>query len=410
MKASKTILIIIAVLSLAMCRAQGNQEPINPLQEELIRFIPASIIDSLPINPAMTFVRDMGIGINIGNSLDATGRNEYWHAGETGWGNPPITREFIRALKDFGYKSIRLPVTWYGYMGPAPDYLIGECTFPGCTSCPNRMDRVQQVVNWILDEGLYCIINVHHDEWIIDAIDDFEGTLDKYSKAWAQIAARFANAPDKLIFESMNEIGFDRIWNRWGGISGKNRAYDIFNTINQTFVDTVRVIPGNENRFLLIAGYWTDIGLTCDPLFKMPTDTVDHRLILSVHYYGPSTFCIAEERDNSWGFRDSWGTPTDFAELTSEFNKLKVTFLDKGIPVILGEYGVTLINKIEEDRIRWMAAVTQISLNYGICPMLWCTGWKINNEGRHEGGEILRNPPHTMRDSLKRVWEIVRQP
>jgi len=271
------------------------------------------------------------------------------------------------------------------------------------------MDRVQQVVNWILDEGLYCIINVHHDEWIIDAIDDFEGTLDKYSKAWAQIAARFANAPDKLIFESMNEIGFDRIWNRWGGISGKNQAYDIFNTINQTFVDTVRVIPGNENRYLLIAGYWTDIGLTCDPLFKMPADTVDHRLILSVHYYTPSTFCIAEERDNSWGFRDSWGTPADFAELTSEFNKVKVTFLDKGIPVILGEYGVTLINKIEEDRIRWMAAVTQISLNYGICPMLWCTGWKINN-GRHEGGEILRNPPYTMRDSLKRVWEIVRQP
>jgi endoglucanase len=373
------------------------------------RNIPASIVGRLPVNPAMTFVRDMGIGINIGNSLDAAGRNEWWHAGETGWGNPPITREFIRALKDYGYNSIRLPVTWKEYMGPAPDFIIGACTFPGCVTCPNRMDRAEQVVNWILEEGLYCIINLHHDEWIIEAANDLPGILDKYTKVWTQIATRFANKSDKLIFESMNEIGFDSIWSRWGGISGKSRAYDIFNTINQTFVNTVRAIPGNENRFLLIAGYWTDIGLSVDPLFVMPTDTVDHRLILSVHYYTPSTFCIAEDRNNSWGFRDRWGTSADYAELVSEFNKLRTTFLEKGIPVILGEYGVSLINKIENDRVRWMAAVTKISLNYGICPMIWDTGWKINDEGRHEGGEISRHPPFNMRDPFKTVWELIRQ-
>jgi endoglucanase len=354
----------------------------------------------------------MGVGINIGNSLDANGINEWWHSGETGWGNPPITRELIKAIKNHGYKSIRLPVTWKDYMGPAPDYKIGACIVSDCKDCPpDRMDRVEQVVKWILDEGLYCIINLHHDgDWIEKASDEENITIDRFRKVWQQIAQRFAGlSQDKLIFESMNEVGFDKLWNRYGGRpSNKTGAYRILNILNQTFVDAVRGTgSGNDQRFLLIAGYWTDIELSVDPLFLMPKDTIENRQILSVHYYTPSTFCIAEQPDNSWGFRDTWGTAADYNELTNNFNKLKERFLDNGIPAILGEYGATMINNDEESRIKWMAAVTQICLNYNVHPMLWDTGWKTDDKWGEHGGEISRYAPYEMRYSLKAVWDAV---
>jgi len=402
MKKLKFLFIVIIILSVVMCKPKGNnQTGSDPLQEDALRFIPASIKENLPDNPAMAFVQNMGIAINIGNTLDAIGTHD-WHSGENGWGNPNITRDFIKALKNYGYKSIRLPVTWAEYMGSAPDYKIGTCVF-NCGKCPNRMDRVEEVVKWILEEDLYCIVNIHHDgghadkSWILGASKEPERVTAQFASVWRQAAERFSGvAQDKLIFESMNEVGFDDLWNR-RGVIGKSDAYDRLNMLNQTFVDTVRSTAGNENRFLLIAGYWTDINDSVDPLFKMPGDTIDHRLILSVHYYDPSVFTIAEERDNSWGFRDTWGNFTDYEDLKKQYNKLKVTFLDKGIPVIMGEYGVSLKNKDDDSRIKWMAAVTQISLNYGICPVLWDTG-----------GEINRHPPFVMRDTLKRVWEIVK--
>ncbi|MCL2808562.1 MAG: glycoside hydrolase family 5 protein [Treponema sp.] len=422
MKISKTFFAFIIAITFILCTSQmcssKNETTTADIdRHEYLRLIPDSIIKDLPVNPAMTLVRNMGIGINIGNTLDATSgfENPYWHSGENGWGNPSITREFIRALKNHGYESIRLPVTWKDFMGGAPDYLVGACQRPGgCNNnppCPpNRMDRVEQVVKWILEEDMYCVLNVHHDDWIYGASTNQAAVTDRFVKLWTQIATRFANvSQEKLIFESMNEIGFDDLWNQRSPGSGKNQAFDILNSLNQAFVNTVRAIPGNANRFLLIAGYWTNIAHTCDPLFKMPTDTIRDRLIVSVHYYDPSTFCIAEERNNSWGFRDTWGTIVDYQELVREYDRLRTTFLEKGVPVIMGEYGVTLINKVEEDRIRWMAAVKQISLNYGICPMLWDTGWRIEN-GRHSGGEISRNSPFAMRDSLKTVWEIVNKP
>jgi len=418
MKVTKFVFLVIIVLALAVCATNSSSE--NLISGDLSKYtpvgIPANITNDLPNNPAMAFVRDMGVGINIGNSLDAASGfdNEYWHSGETGWGNPLITQDYVKALKEFGYKSIRLPVTWRDFMGPAPDYLIGGCQRPGgCNNnppChPNRMDRVEEVVNWILDEGLYCILNVHHEDWIYEASKNPANqaiVTDCLEKVWKQIAARFAGKSEKLIFESMNEVGFDDIWNRYGGNSGKSQAFGILNNLNQAFVNTVRAVPGNENRFLLIAGYWTDIDATCDVLFKMPNDTVSNRLIVSVHYYEPGTFCIAEERNNSWGFRSGWGSSSDINNLVSQFNKLRNRFLNNGIPVILGEYGVTMINKIEDDRIKWMAYVTQISLNYGINPVLWDTGWKTDHRGDH-GGEIKRDPPFLMRESLSYKWAVL---
>jgi endoglucanase len=333
----------------------------------------------------------MGVGVNIGNTLDCIG-TDTWTAGETGWGNPKITREFVKALKSYGYKTVRLPVTWAERMGPGPDYTIDKAW----------MDRVAEVVNWILEEGMYCILNLHHDggeadkSWILGAATDRAGVSDRFSKVWKQIAVRFRSvSANKLIFESMNEVGFR---------GDKSTAYEILNGLNQTFVNTVRADgSANATRPLLIAGYYTDINDTCDARFLMPQDTQEGKLLLSIHYYTPSTFCIAEETNNSWGFKADWGSPAtataDNAELTRQFDKLKTRFIDNGVKIIIGEYGVTKKNKVEEGRIRWMTAVTQACLDYGMCPVLWDTG-----------GEISRNSPYTMSPALQKVLKNLKPP
>jgi len=356
--------------------------------------------DKLPAqetpDSSAAFVRDMGIGINIGNTLDCIGTST-WTAGETGWGNPKITKEFIAALKKYGYKTIRLPVTWAENMGPAPNFTIAE----------PWMSRVEEVVNWILDENMYCILNLHHDggesdkSWILKANDDPVGVTKQFSTVWKQIATRFSDAPEKLIFEAMNEVGF-KMWNQWDpSTSGKKgEAYRILNGLNQAFVNTVRDTGGkNAARFLLISGYYTDIDQSCDPLFKMPGDTPKDRLILSIHYYTPATFCILD-KDESWGKnRTDWGTNDDYTELAGQFAKLKINYLNRGIPVILGEYGVNFNNKVEAARVRWITAVTQTCLDNGICPVFWDTG-----------NDIKRSPAYAMSGALKEVWKnIIKQ-
>jgi endoglucanase len=324
----------------------------------------------------------MGLGVNIGNTMDSI-----WDgsgvAGETGWGNPVITREFIDALANHGYKTIRLPVTWAEHIGIAPNYTI-EAAW---------MNRVEEVVDWCLDRGLYVIVNLHHDggdsqeSWIKKAASNETEIIDKFKKVWKQIADKFTFKSDYLIFEAMNEVGFDNL--------AIDEAQKLLTSLNQAFVDTVRDSDGlNPDRFLLAAGYWTDIDRTYDSRYRLPIDKKS-RLILSIHYYTPSVFCIAEKPNNSWGFSADWGTAEDEAELKAQFGKLKARFLDAGAPVILGEYGVVKNNdKVEEGRVRWMTAVTQICLENGICPVLWDTG-----------GEISRQPPFAMSESLIAVMK-----
>ena len=334
----------------------------------------------------------MGIGINIGNTLDSIG-NFSWTAGETGWGNPKITQDFIKALKAHGYKTIRLPVTWAENIGAAPNYTITT----------TWMNRVEEVVGWIVGEDMNCILNLHHDggtsdrSWILGFENNEDVIGDMFVKVWQQIAGRFKDYSDKLVLESMNEVGFNT--------GAQAERYRKMNKLNQLFVDTVRSSGSrNAERYLLIAGFWTDIDQTVNSLFQMPQDTIADKLIISVHYYTPSTFCIAETPDNSWGFKADWGNSAtaaaDTAELERQFNKLKTRFIDSNIPVIVGEYGVVKNqNKVEEGRIRWMAAVTQACLDYGMCPVLWDTG-----------GEISRYSPFEMSVSLRSVYDSLELP
>ncbi|MDR0487426.1 MAG: glycoside hydrolase family 5 protein [Treponema sp.] len=380
------LLFLTATLLLVSCPGEGDET------------------NKLPVFPGW------GIGVNIGNTFDSLNTNNI--AGETGWGNPPVDRAYIQALKGHGFKTVRLPVSWVDYMDDAPNYTIDS----------TWMNRVEEVVNWILDEDMYCILNLHHDGggtetnnrkyWIKKiAIPEREDEVtDRFIKVWNQIAVRFRGASDKLILESMNEVGFDSLWNRYQGgqAEKKAEAFRLLNKLNQVFVDTVRATGGkNETRSLLIAGYWTDITNTCEPAFKMPDDTTDGKMILSVHYYTPWDFC--------GGKAVTWGSTANINELNRLFNMLKTNFIDNGVPVILGEYGVDIQSRTNgvtyikepESRVKWMTEVTQICINMGICPVLWDTGMRPNNQGM---ADIQREAPFAISADLKAMLQGLKQP
>ena len=310
---------------------------------------------------AQEFVLQMGQGWNLGNSLDPD--NCTWISNEmdyeTAWGNPRITRELIAYVKAQGFDTIRVPVTWQNHIDE--NYTISE----------QWMTRVQEVIDWCVEEDFFIILNMHHeDEWLTKASTDYEGVMAQYKAIWTQLADRFGNYSNKLIFESMNEIGFDDL--------GTQKGCELISKINAEFTDLIRNSgKRNADRYLLLAGYWTDIDRTCTPEYTMPEDD---KVILSVHYYSPSTFAIAD-KTSTWGYQETWGTEADYEYLKGQFEKLKESFIDKGIPVIIGEYGATKKDKDPASRKAWFKAVTETSLEYNCCPIVWDAGEIISRSG-----------------------------
>ena len=311
-------------------------------------------------------IEDMGLGINLGNTFEATGS---WVGGTTVsafercWGSPIITEEMIKGIKDGGFGVVRLPANWSNLM--SDDYTIS----------PEFDARIHEVVDWILDNDMYVILNMHHETWIADMPTNEEECLTHYSRLWEQITESFKDYDDHLMFESLNEEGgWDSVWNQYGSSTeGKAEAFGYLNKLNQTFVDIVRASGGNnKKRHLLIAGYYTNIEHTCDELFVMPTDP-ENRLAVSVHYYEPSTLMILEA-DADWGkAKTDWGSESDIAKLNSLLDLMKTTFTDKGIPVIVGEYGCFGKNKTQEVKRAYMVDVCRETYIRGMLPVLWDT-------------------------------------
>lgn len=319
----------------------------------------------------MELVSDMGIGINLGNTFDACGD---WIAQwsdsttadyETAWGSQIITKEIIQGYADEGFGVLRIPVAWSNRMVQDGSYTIDS----------EWMARVTQVVDWTLEAGMYAIVNIHWDNgWVNTFPDNKDECMKRYERMWSQISDNFKDYSDYLMFESQNEeLGWDTIWNKWAGNEGKVESYQLVNEINQKFVDTVRSSGGNNGeRHLLISGYNTGIDVTCDELFRMPNDPVNHCAV-SVHYYTPSSFAILEE-DADWGKASpTWGTDEEFRELNNWMDMMKTNFVDKGIPVIIGEYGCPKKNKEEESVRRFLSSVCKAAYERDLCPVLWDT-------------------------------------
>lgn len=336
---------------------------------------PSQIAGKMRNITSQQLVEDMTFGWNLGNTLDVCqadrdgdGKiNEHVEAGEkvdeTLWGNPKATKELFTSLKKNGVNAVRIPVTWRDHMDSNGN--IDR----------EWMDRVQQVVDYAYSQGMYVIINVHHDgggdpkfgAWIIEESQkDYNTFLKKYKNVWKQIAERFKNYSDYLIFESMNEVGFDTLYNK-----NKADAYNLINKINQDFVDIIRVTGGNNaKRHLLIAGYYTDIERTCDSLYKMPDDKAG-RCILSVHYYTPWDFCTCD-------IKHTWGTKSEVSQMETLIGKMKKNFVDKGIPVIIGEYAAS--GSDLSSCIFFIEKLNKLCSDYGIATFIWDSGRQVNRK------------------------------
>ena len=328
---------------------------------------------------SLDMIRAMGNGINLGNTLEAYNHNGYLAGAdpdgfETGWGQPYTTAEMIQGMKNAGFDTLRIPVAWTNGMNfEEGNYTIDE----------SLMSRVETIVNYALDADMYVIVNDHWDGgwWGMFGAEDTavrEQALEMYKSMWSQIGEHFKDYSYKLIFESANEELGDRLNDKditgKKGVLNKNECYETANMINSEFVKLIRSQGGNNaDRFLLIAGYNTDIAHTCDDRFKMPEDTADSKLLLSVHYYTPWDFCGTDSVN-------SWGSPTDLDEQNGLFEMLS-KFSEQGYGVVIGEYAVMKKNGgIKEDTCKFYANLLDNCDLYDYCPVLWdCSNFYLRS-------------------------------
>ncbi|MGO4950749.1 cellulase family glycosylhydrolase [Paenibacillus sp. DRB1-1] len=306
-----------------------------------------------------SYVEAMQPGWNLGNSLDAVG------ADETAWGNPRITQALIQQIAAQGYKSIRIPVTWDKHIGAAPNYTVESA----------YMNRVEEVVRWALDANLYVMINVHHDSWtwVSSMEPKHDEVLARYNALWTQIAQRFKDQPNKLMFESINEPRFSE-----GGTTDEAKMNQMLQELNVSFHKIVRASGGkNATRPLVLPGLDTSPAQAkINELYNTITKLNDPNLIATVHYYG------------YWPFSVNIAGHTTFDKDTKNdiiqtFDNVYNTFVAKGIPVIVGEFGLLGFDKntgvIEQgEKLKFFEYLTYYMKEKKITGMLWDNGQHLN--------------------------------
>ena len=331
---------------------------------------------------ALEATRLMGNGINLGNTLEACDNNVGIKTNaplsyETYWGQPKTTQAMIDGMKAAGFDTIRIPVAW---MTNATHLYEGDYTIDA-----GYMDRVEEVVRYARKAGMYVIINDHWDGgWYgmfgSESAETRALAMEAYKGMWQQIAERFRDYSDYLIFESANEeLGgrFDENSPLYCSDSvvtylTDDERYALTNEINQTFVDVVRATGGNNaTRFLLIAGYSTNIDQTCDDRFQMPKDTVDSKLMVSVHYYDPWSYCGASSAASA----TKWGKVSDYEYLDQQLAKM-TKFTEAGYGVVIGEYGALPgSDGLKDNTLAYHTAFLDACTKYNLTNCLWdCSG------------------------------------
>lgn len=331
---------------------------------------------------ALEATRLMGNGINLGNTLEACDNNVGIKTNtplsyETHWGQPKTTQAMIDGMKAAGFDTIRIPVAW---MTNATHLYEGDYTIDA-----GYMDRVEEVVRYARKAGMYVIINDHWDGgWYgmfgSESAETRALAMEAYKGMWQQIAERFRDYSDYLIFESANEeLGgrFDENSPLYCSDSvvtylTDDERYALTNEINQTFVDVVRATGGNNaTRFLLIAGYSTNIDQTCDDRFQMPKDTADSKLMVSVHYYDPWSYCGASSAASA----TKWGKVSDYEYLDQQLAKM-TKFTEAGYGVVIGEYGaLPCSDGLKDNTLAYHTAFLDACTKYNLTNCLWdCSG------------------------------------
>jgi endoglucanase len=309
---------------------------------------------------AVALSKKMGVGWNAGNSLDAIG-------GETAWGNPLLTQQLFNAVKDAGFDTVRLPVAWSVFTD-ADIFAIDN----------DWLARVSEVIDYALNAHLYVIINIHWDGgWMQPTYGQGIYVNNRLATMWKQIATHFRSYDNRLLFAGTNEVMVDGDY----GAPTKEH-YTVQNSFNQTFVTTVRNTGGNNtNRHLIIQGFNTNIDHTVN-FADVPTDTAANRLMMEVHYYDPYNFTLNTDSSiTQWGsIATDPFTVEDWANenwVDSQFQKMKSCFIDKGIGVVLGEFGVASRPSTPEHeryRVYWNKYISHSAVDHGLVPIYWDSG------------------------------------
>ena len=347
------------------------------------------------------YMSRMGLGWNYGNSLDqaidtskmsdeekAKVNVKYC---ETSANNLVLTQKNVDTLKQYGFRNVRIPVAWSNLMDISEDkmtYTINE----------GYLQRVEQVINYCLNDGMYAIVNIHYDGDWWGQFGDADESVRKqawarFRQIWTQVSNRYRDYSDRLIFESANEELGDRLNDNWvkrdtnnkTGVLTVDEQYETMNKINQEFVNIVRQSGGNnEKRYLLIAGYSTNIERTCDERFVMPTDPIKEngvsKLSVSVHYYTPWNYCGGSEYHQVEGGAArlyDWGTDEDIKAMHAELDKMS-KFTEHGYGVIIGEYGVQ--TTAADGIANYIYEMGQYALEKGMIPVLWDNGGWFNRQ------------------------------
>lgn len=345
---------------------------------------------------AKALVGKIFAGVNIGNTMEVP-------TGETGWGNPKVSAEYVAGLKKLGFNAVRIPCAWHSYAGPAPAYALDA----------EWLARVKEVVGYCIDNDMYVLLNSHWDTgWLEDNIFDAgleEQIAAEQSAIWSQVAEVFVDTDEHLLFAGCNEPGMNETSS--GGKKWDEAAVARVVRYEQAFVDAVRASGGNNSlRCLVVQGLGTDIAETHDRMDVFPSDPAN-RLIVEVHFYEPYQFALMEN-DASWGkvfwywgegnhkdgsaHNPTWG---EESHIESQFAKMKKQFVDNGIPVIVGEYSTRIqtadkrSDKSEEfdnelhraSRAYYNRVVTRTAKNNGCAPFYWETGGDVS---RADGSAI----------------------
>ncbi len=320
---------------------------------------------------AMDYAKDMGVGINLGNTMEA-----YWEdksnttSGasvigedtpqnyETCWGAIVTTQECIDGMRDAGFDTVRVPVYWGNMMEDNGEYQINE----------EYMNRVQEIVDYCRKAGLYVVINVHHYDAYLIQNHDKDEVLKATEIIWTQIAKRFKGYSDYLIFEGFNEaLGSQRE----GDNLTEEEIYHYVNDMNQTFVNAVRKTGGNNSsRILIASGYWTNIDNTTKESFVMPEDSAEDKMMVSVHYI-----------DNACYWTNRIGGDYWLKYSTDQCELLKEAFTSRNIPVFVGEStSIYDAERIESgadqtESSQCLETILNMAVDYNFVPVLW----DINN-------------------------------
>jgi len=363
----RKIIALLLVLALSACACAVQAEPAEQAEEIIIPVIENVTKSLIPDNDAMALLRDMKCGWNLGNTFDAYNGYTLYAEGtgmETSWVGVRTSRELIRTVKEAGFNTIRIPVSWHNHVDDN-DVIDQEW-----------MDRVREVAGWALDLGMYVIVNVHHDNDVHYFYPDtvhYDQSVAYLTAVWSQIAEAFRDCDDHLIIESMNEprlVGTQYEWS-WNSYTSECRlAAKYINELNQQFVNTVRASGGNNaTRYLAVPAYAAAPNNARDQAFQLPEDTVENRIIVSAHAYTPYNFALnTGSADRTFDLEKD---QNKIGEIAGFMNNLYNRFIKYGIPVMLDEFGALDKGGNTQDRVNFTAYYVASASTRGITCVWW---------------------------------------